>query len=68
MEKQAQLPGELADVLLQETDGQISMVLPERAAVERQITGQMKIDDILAEWERMKKANEEKCRDGCFGS
>ena len=63
MEKQAQLPGELADVLLQETDGQISMVLPERAAVERQITGQMKIDDILAEWERMKKANEEKCRE-----
>ena len=60
---QAQPPKELEDVLLQETDGQISMVLPERTAVERQITGQMKIDDILAEWERMKKENEEKCKE-----
>ncbi len=58
-----QPPKELADVLLQETDGQIRMVLPERTAVERQITGQMKIDDILAEWERMKKENEEKCKE-----
>ena len=61
--EQEQPPKELEDVLLQETDGQIRMVLPERTAVERQITGQMKIDDILAEWERMKKANEEKCRE-----
>lgn len=62
-EGQAQPPKELEDVLLQETDGQIRMVLPERTAVERQITGQMKIDDILAEWERMKKENEEKCKE-----
>ncbi|HBA48638.1 MAG TPA: hypothetical protein DCZ91_12745, partial [Lachnospiraceae bacterium] len=61
--EQAQPPKELEDVLLQETDGQIRMVLPERTAVERQITGQMKIDDILAEWERMKKENEEKCKE-----
>lgn len=61
--EQAQPPKELADVLLQETDGQIKMVLPERTAVERQITGQMNIEDILAEWERMKKENEEKCRE-----
>lgn len=54
-----QPPKELADVLSQEADGQISLVLPESAAVEKQITGQMKIEDVLIEWERIKKANEE---------
>ena len=53
-------PEELAEVLSQEANGQISLVLPESAAIEKQITGQMKIDDILMEWERMKKENEEK--------
>ncbi len=56
-------PRELAEVLSQEADGQISMVLPESAAVEKQITGQMKIEDILAEWERIKKENEAKCQE-----
>lgn len=55
-----QPPKELADVLLLEPNGQIRMLLPESAAVEKQITGQMKIEDILAEWERMKKENKEK--------
>ncbi len=55
--------GDLAEVLSQETDGQIRMILPEKTVVERQITGQMKIEDILAEWERTKKDNEEKCRE-----
>ncbi len=59
----AALPKELADVLSQESDGQIGFVLPERNVLEKQITGQMKIEDILAEWERTKKANEEKCRE-----
>ena len=44
-----------------EYDGQISFVVPESENVEKQITGQLNIDDILAEWERMKKENEEKC-------
>ena len=56
-------PEELAEVLSQEADGQISMVLPESATVEKQITGQMKIEDILAEWERIKKENEAKCQE-----
>jgi len=56
-------PEELAEVLSQEADGQISMVLPESAIVEKQITGQMKIEDILAEWERIKKENEAKCQE-----
>lgn len=53
-------PRELAHVLSQETDGQISLVVPEWEKVEKQITGQMDIGDVLAEWERMKKENEEK--------
>ncbi|MCM1122125.1 MAG: hypothetical protein NC416_06045 [Eubacterium sp.] len=46
--------------LSQEYDGQISFVVPETERVEKQITGQLSIDDIMAEWEQMKKDNEEK--------
>ena len=53
-------PKELADVLAQESDGQISLVMPEAESIEKQITGQMNIEDILAEWERKKKENLEK--------
>ena len=55
-----QPPRELANVLSQESDGQIRLVMPESENLEKQITGQMSIEDILAEWERMKKENEEK--------
>lgn len=48
-------------VLGMEYDGQISFVLPEFEKVEKQITGQIKLDDILAEWERMKKESEKQC-------
>lgn len=53
-------PKELADVLAQESDGQISLVMPEAESIEKQITGQMNIEDILADWERKKKENLEK--------
>ena len=56
----AQPPKELANVLSQESDGQISLVMPEREAVEKQITGQMSIEDILAEWERIKQESVER--------
>lgn len=46
--------------LSQEYDGQISLVVPEAERVEKQITGQMSIEDILTEWERMKRENEQK--------
>lgn len=59
-DKTAELPKEMADVLTQGADGQISLVVPETENVEKQITGQMCIEDILAEWERMKLENEEK--------
>ncbi len=53
-------PKEMAGVLSMESDGQISLVVPETEEVEKQITGQMRIEDILAEWERRKRDNEEK--------
>lgn len=48
------------DILSQEYDGQISLVVPEAEKVEKQITGQLSIEDIMAEWERMKQENERK--------
>ena len=59
-EKPIEPPKELANVLAQESDGQISLVMPEAENLEKQITGQMNIEDILAEWERKKKENLEK--------
>ena len=52
--------GEMAKVLSVEGDGQISMVVPESVAIEKQITGQMNFSDIMLEWERMKLELEEK--------
>ncbi len=48
-------------VLGMEYDGQMSLIIPDFEKVEKQITGQLKIDDVLAEWERMKKENEKQC-------
>jgi Rps23 Pro-64 3,4-dihydroxylase Tpa1-like proline 4-hydroxylase len=48
------------DILSQGSDGQISLVVPDEKKVEKQITGQLKIDDILSEWERQKREIEQK--------
>ena len=56
----AQPPKEIAGVLSQESDGQISLVIPESELIEKQITGQMNLEDVLKEWERMKQENAEK--------
>lgn len=56
----AEPPKSLAHVLSQEADGQIRLVMPEKESIEKQITGQISLTDILAEWERMKKENQEK--------
>ncbi len=56
----AQKPSEYDKFLAQEYDGQISFVLPDAEKVEKQITGQLSIDDIMAEWEQMKQDNKEK--------
>ena len=59
-ERTAEPPKEMAEVLSMEADGQISFVMPEKEALEKQITGQISIADIMAEWERRKKEIEEK--------
>ena len=56
----AQPPREIAGVLSQESDGQISLVVPESEKIEKQITGQMDFEDILDEWEKLKRDNEAK--------
>lgn len=57
---QEELDPEIARMLSQEYDGQISLVVPETEKVEKQITGQISIEDVLVEWEKMKRANEQK--------
>lgn len=46
------------EMLGEDYDGQMSMVVPEKSALEAQITGQMSIQDILEEWEKTKRAAE----------
>ena len=53
-------PSGFEQMLSQEYDGQISLVVPNKSSIEKQITGQLNITDIMAEWERMKRENEEK--------
>lgn len=62
MPQQEEVPEQMAGLLSQEYDGQISLVVPEELKIEKQITGQMKIEDVLIEWERTKKELEEKRR------
>jgi len=51
-------PSGFDNILSQEYDGQISLVMPEEEKIEKQITGQLSIEDVMAEWERMKQENE----------
>lgn len=53
-------PGGFEKILGMEYDGQISMVVPESEQVEKQITGQISLEDVLLEWEKMKKDSEQK--------
>ncbi len=46
------------DMVSMEGDGQISFNIPEQEMIEKQITGQISIEDVLAEWERLRIANE----------
>lgn len=47
-------------MLAEEYSGQIRLAMSEVAQVEKQITGQLSIDDVLADWESTKKENEKK--------
>ncbi len=46
------------ELLGEEYDGQLSLVIPDRGVLEKQITGQMNIQDVLEEWERTRRAAE----------
>ena len=48
------------DMLSLEGDGQLSLVVPDQVKVEKQITGQLSIDEVLAESDRIRLANERK--------
>ena len=56
------IPTNMEELLSQEYDGQISLVVAEETKVEKQITGQMNIEDVLGEWEKTKKEYEEKTK------
>lgn len=53
-------PSKFDKILGMEYDGQISMLVPDFERVEKQITGQIRLDDVLVEWEKMKKNSEQK--------
>ena len=44
------------ELLNEEYDGQMSLLVPEQGEAEPQITGQMTIEDVLAEWEKTRRA------------
>lgn len=46
------------ELIGEEYDGQMSLMMEERRAVEKQITGQMSIEDVLEEWEKTRHAAE----------
>jgi len=47
---------ELEQILTLENDGQIGLIMPEEEVVEKQITGQLNIQDVLLEFERQKSS------------
>lgn len=46
------------ELLGEDSDGQMSMMTNEKNMIEHQITGQMTIEEVLREWEKMRKAAE----------
>lgn len=52
------LKEDFRELLQEEADGQISFPVPESKASEPQVDGQMSIEDVLAEWEKTKRAAE----------
>ena len=46
------------EMLAEDSDGQISLYVPKDPMVERQITGQMSVQEVLEEWEKTKRAAE----------
>lgn len=51
------------ELLGEDSDGQMSLVMSEKARLEQQITGQMTIAEVLEEWEKTKRAAETVLKD-----
>ncbi len=49
--------------LRQETDGQYAMVIQEEQKPEKQITGQLSLTEIMEQWNRVRRENEQKRSD-----
>ena len=47
-------------ILSQELDGQIALSIPEEKKAEKNITGQLELQDVLLSWEEKKRENEQK--------
>lgn len=52
------LKADFRELLGEESDGQISLQIPESRIAEQQVAGQMSIEEVLAEWEKTKRAAE----------
>jgi len=53
-------PRSMEKMLSQEPNGQLSLVVPEEEEVEKQITGQINLEEYLASWEDSKKNTQAK--------
>ncbi len=56
-EEELRKESEYDRMLAQELDGQISLSLPEEEIIDKQMTGQICIEDVLKEWETKKQDN-----------
>lgn len=52
------LKSNFQEMLGEDSDGQISLMTDDQTALERQVTGQITIDEVLNEWEKTKRAAE----------
>ncbi len=57
------LHAEFERYLAEEQDGQMSLMMPEERVSMPQITGQLSIDEVLAEWEKTRRAAEAAIQD-----
>ncbi len=57
-ELDASIKDTFQEYLAEEYDGQISLLVPEQKEVEEQVQGQLTIEDVMAEWEKTKRAAE----------
>ena len=55
-----QINNQFDNMLSQEYDGQISMAIDDAKQVEKQITGQISINEFMSDWERYKREQQQK--------